>query len=81
MNGWSDHLELAEDPSAPDLIYLHKYFQICIYFISQDMTKSWKQAAWATATLARGESPGTSITSDPHSIHGTNVGGGGARAE
>ena len=44
-------LELAEDPSAPNLIYLHGYFQIFIYFISQDMTKSQKQAAQATATL------------------------------
>ena len=44
-------LRVAEDPSAPDLIYLYKYFQIFIYFISQDMTKSRKQAAQATATL------------------------------
>ena len=51
MNSWSDHLELTEDPSAPDLIYLYKYFQIFIYFISQDMTKSRKQAAQAIATL------------------------------
>ena len=51
MNSWSDHLELAEDPLAPDLIYVHKYFQIFIYFISQDMTKSQKQAAQTTATL------------------------------
>jgi hypothetical protein len=28
-----DRLELAEDPSANDLIYLHKYFQIFSYFI------------------------------------------------
>ena len=42
MNSWSDRLELAKDPSAPDLIYLHKYFQIFIYFISQDMAKSRK---------------------------------------
>ena len=51
MNNWLDRLELAEDPLAPDLIYLHKYFQIFIYFISQDMTKSQKQVAQATATL------------------------------
>ena len=51
MNGWSDRLELAEDPLAPDLIYFHKYFQTFIYFISQDMTKCWNQAAQATATL------------------------------
>ncbi len=27
---------MAEDPPASEVIYLHKYFQICNYFISQD---------------------------------------------
>ena len=29
----SDFLELAEDPPAIEVIYLHKYFQMFIYFI------------------------------------------------
>ena len=29
----SDFLELAEDPQAIEEVYLHKYFQIFIYFI------------------------------------------------
>ena len=29
----SDCLELAKDPPAIEVIYLHKYFQIFIYFI------------------------------------------------
>ena len=29
----SDCLELAKDPPAIEVIYLHKYFQIIIYFI------------------------------------------------
>ena len=32
----SDFLELAEDPPAIEVIYLHKYFQIFIYFIRID---------------------------------------------
>jgi hypothetical protein len=35
----SDHLMLAEDPMLFNLIYIHKYFHIFIYFISQDMRK------------------------------------------
>src|SRR6266702_2657885 len=31
-----DRLGLAEDPPASEVIYLHKYFQIFNYFISQD---------------------------------------------
>jgi hypothetical protein len=42
---------LAEDPSASDLIYLHKYFQIFSYFISQDTPKIQKMPARAAATL------------------------------
>jgi hypothetical protein len=30
---------LAEDPLLFNLIYIHKYFHIFIYFISQDMKK------------------------------------------
>ena len=29
----SDFLELAKDPPAIEEVYLHKYFQIFIYFI------------------------------------------------
>jgi hypothetical protein len=39
MNYALDHLMLAEDPLLFNLVYIHKYFHICIYFISQDMRK------------------------------------------
>jgi hypothetical protein len=42
---------LAEDPSASDLIYLHNYFQIFIYFIYQDMIKSKNIGSGAPETL------------------------------
>jgi hypothetical protein len=36
-NSLLDCLELAENPLAFDLIYLHKYLQMFSYFISQDI--------------------------------------------
>jgi hypothetical protein len=42
---------LAEDPPALELIYLHEYFQIFIYFTSQDICIFRNLVAIATATL------------------------------
>jgi hypothetical protein len=58
---------LAEDPSANDLIYLHKYFQIFSYFISQDIEiskkpgSSWQQHYYHVHPLAPDIAPGISV--------------------
>src|SRR5712691_8491332 len=51
LNGSLDPRAVLSDPMAFDLIYLHKYFHICIYFIHQVIAYFSKHAAQAIATL------------------------------
>jgi hypothetical protein len=46
---------LAEDPSASDLIYVHKYFQIFPDFIHSLFYKLQNMPAQATTTLVQRE--------------------------
>ena len=49
--GWVYCLDLAEDPSSFDHIYVHKYFHICSYFICKDTEEHFDFTAIKTPSF------------------------------